>query len=452
MLKLSHLDTTHNIKPADLIPGDLILFRNHYYAEGATIETPIESRYDTERETHLDHTAMYAGVNAAGLHTILHSVHNNTPQDITKPSGLSLTAFRELTNQIDDGVRYDVTFEAIRCHDKDLRAKALKYLRTWANYRIPYDEKRLQTYLDKEDADYTIQRFLDEALQSYADGPGKYRAAKYAARRNTTLTRPGEDGHPGRGLTCAMAIVLAFQVAELEGLVRAVNLFKEQIWPSDKYGVQQSDSAQNFATYLHIIGNNTRLLSNTSSAIQSKTSDFFYNASKIEDFTHRSFPVDAKIITTASILKYVIEHHNTMWEALGEVDALPITFTPKDKDTHKSSVAREVFTRALSSDQLARSGLGSPEKPLRDPIRSESPLKSSIRVKKREEIATTQSTDSTQVKREGNTPPKMAMGSLDSNRHAKPLSAFCKVQQSLFQGRNNATKTGSAKAKPKAWR
>lgn len=376
-----------------LIPGDLILFINHYYADGATIDTPKSERYDPEREPHFDHTAMYAGRNKDNFHSYYHAAYSDDRTDIKKPFGLSYSTLMPLLNQAEienneDGSttthRYDVSFKIVRCLNQEISKKALSYLREWINHRIPYDEQRLQEYLHKEE-DYTPQRFLDEALKSYHDGPGKYRAAKFCARRNTALTMPAKEGHPGRGITCAMLIVLAYQVAEMEHLITAIDPFATNTWVSDKYGVRSKESSENFVKYLNQLSSKNKAAitsrdhsSSSSSTEQNnikwKTSDSCWkNAEAVENFTHITFPVDAKIITTAAINLYTSQHKNHTWQQKGELVLQRPVFSPEHKKNYHNQRYSHVFKSAFSSGDLTELGFTSRGKDIPPPNRSSSP-------------------------------------------------------------------------------
>ena len=356
--------------------GDIILFTNHYYKADATVKTPKAERY--EDWTHIDHTAMYAGKNKDGFHTILHAAHNEDSSDSNplKPSGLSWTTLKPLENQKDSesGARYDVSFKVLRYNDEALRKKAYGYLKKWSGFRIPYDEKGLKDYLKKEDLGYDPERFLEESMTSYSNGPGKYCAAEYCARRNLSLVMAGEQEDFSEGMTCAKLIVLAYQIAEMDALIRSITR-TDNTWVSDKHGVRTANPTEKFAAYLEIIGNKQQALSptvvtspatalsslsfssNTKDEVVWKTSDHFWeDRHQVENFVHTSFAVDASTITSASIDLYCTQKNNTLWISLGELSLPSVVFSSENKMHYQLQRQKSVLHCAFSSDHLDRLG------------------------------------------------------------------------------------------------
>lgn len=314
-------------------PGDLVFFVNYYYASSSTIDTPIEERYEADRQPYVDHVAMYAGKNELGFHQLIHSIAptEESKKDLTKVAGLCHTTFRPLLNQKDDddaeSPRFDVFFHIVRFDNKQIAQEALKYMQKWIGHNIPYDEKRLNAKLEKEETQEP-EDFMRLAQQSYDNGPGLYRAIKFAARRDFSLTRP-KPQDLGRGLTCSMLITLAFQIAELAPFVIAGANPRQ--WVSDKRGAIKEGASPRYQKYLLDIGNKT-----PNDTSKNQCGLFFWNDKESADtFRHRSLCVDSKIIGAAGIYEYVMANPSA-WHNLGALAGLEnASFSPESKQAYK---------------------------------------------------------------------------------------------------------------------
>lgn len=336
-----------------LLPGDLVFFINHYYKPGATDKTPVEERYDTSWEPYVDHVAMYAGRGKDDCHQLVHSIAptEESKDDLSKPSGLCCTTFRPLLNQQDEddpNIHYDVVFKAFRFVDSAIATDALRYMEKWKEFRIPYDEKRLEIKLQKE-ADMSTEDFLAKATKSYQQRIGLYRAIKFAARRNTSLTRPRQEDN-GHGLTCSMIVTLAFQVAELAPFV---NVVAKQFWVSDKHGEKplRLEEEPRYQQYLESIGNREEC-STQIMVGKARCSRFFW-IQDLNEFQHRSFRFDCKIIGAAGIYAYIDSNPNE-WTILGEVQVASPQFSEACKREYKIGILSSAFSAALASSSSAR--------------------------------------------------------------------------------------------------
>jgi hypothetical protein len=262
-------------------------------------------------------------------------------------SGLCISTLRALKNQVqvEDGFPdriYDVSFRVFRVKDNPtLAKKALSVLQEQAKYRIPYDEFRLEKMLEREGR-LSEQEYKESSERSYR-ARGIYQSIKYAARHPLPLIRVKIDGI-GHGLTCIMAVILAYQIAELleKNLVTSIAAVPDT-WVSDKHGPPTSDTLPAcYSAYL-------AKLRKTSSRTDPKTSlsHSFWQATDrdLERFSHATFAVDAKVISTAALHLYMSE--NPIWEDLGALEVCTREFTPRAKAREKDRRAA-FFLETLS--------------------------------------------------------------------------------------------------------
>lgn len=328
----------------DLQPGDAVIFVNRYYTEDTTPETTIEARYETDSD-YEDHIAMFSHFDKTGNPIVVHSIDGTEGYKSTsKPSGLVESTLQNIINRtetydVTDHTsgetkkitrRYDVNFKIFRFTgtDPDLAIKALAYLHIWKEFRIPYDAKRLQAKIDLEDTKcFDGNDFFKLASDKYAT-EGKFRALKYAVRREGCLTQPGLTRDLiGRGLTCSMTFTLAFQVAELEEYVATINEINTKrkadgentIHNSDKYAKYNLDTTPPiYARYLET------LKSSIPAEKKDEAIPFYVNSLQfcrpgfdIFSFTHKSFPIDCKCIGVAGIR--TLFNGSASWQEVGDL-------------------------------------------------------------------------------------------------------------------------------------
>lgn len=330
------------MREADLIPGDIIFFENNYK------DAEMQHSYD-----YVDHVAIFDGFNAEGTPMLIHAIANKMgyyyPE---KASGLCKTTLRELKHQLQqeaghEDCHYDVTYKVFRFENEVITQKALHIMQNQARYRIPYDDKRLNEKLAREDDDTNPlddNGFKELGMARYRSA-GIYRSIKYAARHRTMLTRTKNDGI-GRGLTCSMAVILAFQIAELlvDNKVRAYTC---DAWPSDKHAQRRPDQLYPEA-YLNYL-NALRADSSPRSIIEPYlmlSYDFWKDKHQPpEQYTHTSMAVDSKVIGAGGLFAYLLEH--SAWEYHGVLQAEARRFTPIQQANNRAQ-NRDMFFQSLT--------------------------------------------------------------------------------------------------------
>lgn len=310
---------------------------------------------------YINHVGMFAEYNEAGLPLIIHSISSSighyTP---TAQAGLCISTLRALKNriQVEEGFpnkRYDVSFHVFRTNlDPSLAEEALIILQQQARFRIPYDEKRLSEKIEREDSGMSDQDLKKLGETNYRT-EGLYRSIKYAARYPLPLTRTRMDGI-GRGLTCSMTLILAFQIAELrhKGLITSIATLPDA-WISDKYGpaYKELDLPVEYKAYLEKLrGNSLR--------IEAKTLfSYSFWASKEcspETFSHQTLPVDAQTIEAAGLFFHMNE--NATWINMGELDVPHREFTTELR-LQKQCRRKQSFTTAMEALQRVTETRGS---------------------------------------------------------------------------------------------
>lgn len=311
----------------DLRPGDVIFFENNYQGE-----TP----YD-----YVDHTAIYDGLNAEGQPTVIHCITSEQGYYyFLRSSGLCRSTLRSLKNLVQhedgyDDVSYDVTYKVFRCQNEHITEKALEILRNQLQYRIPYDELRLDEKIAREDEGIDADDFKALGKEGYRSS-GLYRSIKYAARHPMMLTRTRNNG-VGRGLTCAMTVILGYQIAELllDDKVRAQGSYE---WASDKYGASTTLLGYYPEAYANYCQELRTQRYQPGAEPHLKPSYQFWKdeACLPEDYMHTTFAVDAKIIGSAGMYAYMLE--NSIWEFHGVLHAEERQYSIEERERNRISV------------------------------------------------------------------------------------------------------------------
>lgn len=315
----------------ELVPGDVIVFTNYY---------PVDN-YD-----YVDHIAIFAGYNrSTGLPEIIHSVLGAEGHySPSKPSGLCKTTLRALKNQIQHEQGhcdrlYHVKFSVFRCKNPRIANKAFNILERQSALLVPYDEKRLNEKFRLEDEEsFEAKDFLQFSEERYRSH-GVYRSVKFAARYLYPLTRTRMDG-VGRGLTCSMAAVLAFQIAELlidKMVTPLLPLYDdEKQWVSDLYAPTPTSekTSPEFLLYLDSLKKDRSIVTNTTYI----TGYECWKSDKIspEEYQHTTFRLDSKVIGAAGLELYMQSNSND-WKNLGELHVAERTFTKEEKKINSVS-------------------------------------------------------------------------------------------------------------------
>lgn len=172
---------------SEVQPGDLIF----------TYKTP------WERGGISDHVSMCTWTNRGRLAHIVHQ--------IADPSREAYGTFRtDLVPPKPGGNALRV----LRCSDFQLALRAAQLAMRWDNqYQLPFADARVM-FADKYETGLgTKKKNVVETHRSLFQQGGKYRAIKYAARRNGYLCYPEEGGN--RSMFCSMFVTVCYQVAGL---------------------------------------------------------------------------------------------------------------------------------------------------------------------------------------------------------------------------------------------
>ncbi len=336
------METMDSLLPSKLLPGDVIFFENRYMSPDGSVDY-----------TYIDHVTIFTGRLNDSLPIIVHSICDGYGHYYPEPvSGVCVTTLVPLLNQVqapepgrdsdnDIETRYDVGYKVFRFIGRDsekIRNKAVSLLVRQSRYRIPYDERRLRRKYERESAGWEGRDFVTHARSVYSQGEGLFRAIKFAARdpkpwtRQSPATikrrREGErEQYHGRGLTCSMAVVLAYQVAELLVDERVRPSAGDQ-WPSDKHSMdsREGESAmpEGFAEYLKVIRGTvtergtTRLQLDDDETLCASYTFWRDREQCVSDYRHSSYAVDCKSIGAEGMFAYMTECVNS-WHYIGEL-------------------------------------------------------------------------------------------------------------------------------------
>lgn len=103
-------------------------------------------------------------------------------------------------------------YQVIRCRDKALLHKALTIFENWLPYQIPFDNAKLKTMEQFDNAhERTINARLTELNSRFKQASYKKELTLMHSRRHTVPFFPGSK----EGFFCSSAILLPFQIAAL---------------------------------------------------------------------------------------------------------------------------------------------------------------------------------------------------------------------------------------------
>ena len=186
------------LSPKGLLPGDLIF------------------KYTGDQLLHVSIvTSVDAGIGAAD-----HAHHLNAADLI----GLHETTVSTASNLI------------VRCRNEPLRKAAAEFARRWTELAMPYSNFRRRAAMVHEEKS---SKDLVTTHRKLFDEVGKFRAIKYTARRGGDLIYQSEKDpriEGNRGMFCSMFVVVCYQVAGLQSLVREAT---DGIHVSDKCTVKK---------------------------------------------------------------------------------------------------------------------------------------------------------------------------------------------------------------------
>lgn len=314
---------------SDLQPGDVIFFTNIYKDTNEP---------EVEQQSYVDHVGLFIGFDEHNNPLIVHSITGSKGHyHPEKASGLCITTLRALRNQTqEDGRPYDVSYSVFRSRFPQISQKALEVMKKQAAYRIPYDEKRLDEKLKREEF-YDGKDFMKLGMDSYANS-GIFRSIKYAARYPHPFTRTRGTGI-GRGLTCSMAVILAYQVAELylDDKITPINSFLNE-WPSDKYAASSPTHSfhnETYSTYLTSLKDETTEPRNETGL---KLSINFWKGQEApQSYRHKTYPLDCKVVG-AEGMNFYMQANPDAWESLGTLMVDQRRFSIDEKVSHKQKL------------------------------------------------------------------------------------------------------------------
>ena len=307
-----------DITPSDLLAGDLIFSLNSLGA--------------------VEHVAVYAGIKDQ-RRTIIHAV-----------SGRYNSIMRTLLKPIQIGQR---PYQVYRNKNFRLAGSVKHRMGVWSEQVIPYDAKAADfvTKMD-ESLDFwdPSMRSGTSRLLEYSKEMSKinfYRRIKFAARRNNPIyPERVEKGKSGKGLRCAEAVILAYQIEELTSFLKPLEKFKDFGWISDKHSVPRDVASQFSVGYCsyqeRLCQAQEYKVVNEFKNERRKELSFqpswvawdFEKAGPIEDFINHFdsvFNLDAKI-SNAAVLYLYLQEDGDHWSSLGQLNEVePLVLTEEEK-------------------------------------------------------------------------------------------------------------------------
>jgi hypothetical protein len=194
-------------------PGDLV-----FTYTGTDLATPNQST---------GHVMIVGAEDAAQVVTQIHQVRKSMSNDFP-----GTQRERLVPNSAKDPGVSGSRKRILRCKDSNLARCAARQALYWQRwFQLDFSEQRIA------DATSFEQKYSGEMLarlRSHFDSTGKYRAIKYAARRNSFLCYPDREGNSGKGMFCSMFVVICYQVAGLEDYVTPARHTDTMLRISDK--------------------------------------------------------------------------------------------------------------------------------------------------------------------------------------------------------------------------
>lgn len=205
--------------PIDIInvePGDLI-----FTYTGADLAIP---------GTPTGHVMIAGQADLAGIATQIHQVRSS----MSNP--YSGSQRERLVPNSAKGTGVSASRKRIlRCRSRELAAVAARLALYWQRwFQLEFSETRVTnaTYFEQKPRSGATALVAD--LRSQFAATGKFRAIKYAARRNGFLSYPDEEGKSGKGMFCSMFVAICYQIAGLGDYVNAADYTDSMLRISDK--------------------------------------------------------------------------------------------------------------------------------------------------------------------------------------------------------------------------
>lgn len=385
------------IHPSELLPGDIIFYNTNFGVPA--------------------HAAMYTGI-INGNHSVTHSVINERP-------GLQTTTLKDAGRMI-----------VFRHKNIELGTRAADRMLQWAQYRIPYDTRRRDIAINISDSfkqiavvqqkqepiDYLLKILNKEAKNKF------YERIKFAARRDTCPVKMLKD-QKGRGFICTQAIILAYQISELElgghvktlaqlrkelePLAKTIDQLKE-IWISDKHCldeiIDRYELPESYEIYRAGLCSNEEIEDfNLQDKRFTDGHPHYYPSivawnydlePSIDEFIKKfnsCFNLPAKLSFTDAMLAEM-QKNTEHWEYSGTLDSAQLLndFTDTEKQVHRSRMSelessilrlqQEISEERLLLTPRTRSGASSP-RPLFFDTGHQSPSSANVGEEEEEEVA-----------------------------------------------------------------
>jgi hypothetical protein len=205
---------------SDLLPGDLV-----FPYTGIDLSLP---------GTNAVHAMMVGPADELGIATQIHQVGNGM---MAPPPQAGSQRERLIPNTLKKDGESSSRKRIMRCRNEALRQRAAELASHWqSEYKLAFSDSRRDNgvqFESKHDAAADKPDILVAKLQEKFRQTGRFRAIKYATRRNGFLSYPGEAG-AGNGMYCSMFVAICYQVAGLNDVVRAASINERMTRVSDK--------------------------------------------------------------------------------------------------------------------------------------------------------------------------------------------------------------------------
>jgi hypothetical protein len=276
---------------ANLLPGDLVI---QYMGTNVTKPDEIVGT----------HAMIFVGEGLDDLPTIVHQMGSGfygTHKDALVPNSPT-------SNDTTMTQRKRI----LRCKRAELAATAAEYARRWSDrFQIDFSNERAgnsETFENKLRKDWVTPSEVVRVHRRLFDSVGKWRAIKYAARRNGYLCYPGDDDYKGKGMHCSMFATVCYQVAGLDSVVQAApddpntRVSDKRMWQGGEKALEEFKMNQ---TDVVMYGAYVRTLQEHD----------FYDLGK-KPSSPKSSPQNVKYLPAASLWRGKMSVSSTNWPTL----------------------------------------------------------------------------------------------------------------------------------------
>lgn len=254
----------------------------------------------------------------------------------------------------------------LHCQKPNLQSRAAYYANRWNQFFVPFGGERGNVASEHEKRFATGEELINEHRQLFKRA-GKYRAIKYAARRNGFPCYPTDEGQGpfGQGMFCSMFVAVCYQVAGLESLVTPADATDFTLRVSDKKCSKRSEiekcspkatsfDVHNFEKYTQFLRENnpydTGIKATHQSAKQKKftykpsIAYWNYAAEQIiettdwNQFMTEGMMVDSKVIYPTGLYESLLSDKDG-WIDMGNLVGLADSVRPTEHIKHKAPLA-----------------------------------------------------------------------------------------------------------------